>query len=95
MEDKLIQILVQGGAVGICLALIYVVYRMQNGQRTEFMEELKASRNANAEQGRLNRAAIEKMADGAKQQAIALGKLTTRIKTLPADRRLSKRDKRN
>ena len=87
MENQIIAILIQGGAVGICLVQAYIIYRMQNGQRVEFMAELKANREANAEQGDLNRAAMEKMADSGRDTARALAKLTTRIKTLPADRR--------
>lgn len=88
------QYLIQGGAVGIALVALYIIYRMQNGQRTEFMAELKANREANEEQSRLNRASMEKMADGANNTARALAKLTTRIQALPHDRRLSDKQKR-
>lgn len=89
-----IQYLIQGGAVGIALVALYIIYRMQNGQRVEFMAELKANREANAEQGELNRASMEKMAEGARATAGALAKLTTRIQALPNDRRRPDRQKR-
>jgi hypothetical protein len=85
--------LVQYGGIGVALAALWIIYKMQNGQRTEFMEELKANRQSNAEQSELNRSSMEKMAEGANATARALAKLTTRIQTLPQDRRLSNRPK--
>lgn len=87
MESNVLQIIIQAGAVGIALVALYIIYKMQNGQRTEFMGELKANREASAEEGRLNREAMDRMADSHNNTARALAKLTTRIKTLPADRR--------
>ena len=87
MEDKIIQIAIQGGGIGVAVVALYVIYKMQNGQRVEFMEELKANREANAAQGELNREAMKQMADGANNTAKALAKLTTRIQALPSDRR--------
>jgi hypothetical protein len=72
-------------------AALWIIYKMQNGQLVEFIQKLKANREANAQQAELNRASMEKMAEGANNTAIALGKPTTRVQALPRDRRLTSR----
>jgi len=39
-ETQSVSTIIQGGAVGIALAALYVIYRMQNGQRQSFIEAL-------------------------------------------------------
>jgi hypothetical protein len=75
--------LVQYGGIGVALAALWIIYKMQNGQRTEFMEELRANRQHNKEESELTRASMEKMAVGANATAAALGQLTAKIDRIP------------
>lgn len=45
MEDRLLSILVQGGAVSIALVALWVIYKMQNGQRQSFEDQMKLNRD--------------------------------------------------
>lgn len=46
MESETTSILVQGGAVGLCLACIFVIYKITNGQRKSFIDALDRNTTA-------------------------------------------------
>lgn len=46
IESEVLQILIQGGAVGISFVCLGIIYKMQNGQRQSFIETLERNSDA-------------------------------------------------
>lgn len=46
MEQNILSIIIQGGAVGLCLASLWIIYKITNGQRQSFISAL--DRNSEA-----------------------------------------------
>lgn len=78
-ETSVVALLVQSGLAGICIALIWLVYKMQNGQRSEQNDVI-----------RLNTEAWIAQTKSQEEHSAAISRLTERIDlmgTRPSRRR--------
>jgi hypothetical protein len=79
MEEKVITILVQGGAVSIALLAIWVIYKMQNGQSRSMLTQMDEQRKAFGVITEAHRLALERNTDAWVKNTEAIATLTEKM----------------
>jgi hypothetical protein len=74
-----VQYLIQGGAVAIALAALYVIYRMQNGQSRALLTQMDEQRKAFGLITEAHRLALERNTDAWVKNTEAIAGLNVRI----------------